>query len=69
MKDITTDLFRIRTSGQVPAVGCLLIAEPFLDEDYFTRAVVSVIDYIPDEGATGVVMNNRTDYQMCDTSL
>ncbi|MDE6207718.1 MAG: YqgE/AlgH family protein [Muribaculaceae bacterium] len=64
MKDITTNLFRIRTSGQVPAVGCLLIAEPFLDEDYFTRAVVSVIDYIPEEGATGVVMNNRTDYHL-----
>ncbi len=64
MKDITTNLFRVKSSSQPPAVGGLLVAEPFIHESYFNHGVVSLIDYVPDEGATGVVMNNRTEYQL-----
>lgn len=64
MKDITTNLFRVKSSSQPPAVGGLLVTEPFMHESYFNHGVVSLIDYVPDEGATGVVMNNRTEYQL-----
>lgn len=62
MKDITTNLFRVKSPSQAPTAGGLLVAEPFMREGYFNHGVVSLIDYVPDEGATGVVMNNRTEY-------
>ena len=49
---------------RVPACGSLLVAEPFLKDKFFRHGVVSVIDYLPREGATGVVMNHRTDYKL-----
>lgn len=64
MKDITTNLFRVKNYTDKPACGALLVAEPFLKESYFNHGVVSLIDYIPSEGATGVVMNNNTDYKL-----
>lgn len=64
MKDITTNIFRVRSTAQRPTVGGLLVAEPFMREGYFNHGVVSLIDYVPDEGATGVVMNNRTEYML-----
>ena len=62
MKDITTNLFQVKSPSQTPTAGGLLVAEPFMREGYFNHGVVSLIDYVPDEGATGVVMNNRTEY-------
>lgn len=64
MKDITTNLFRIKSSYGTPAAGGLLVAEPFMDEGYFNHGVVSLIDYVSDQGATGTVMNNRTEYRL-----
>lgn len=64
MKDITTNLFKVKSPAHRPTCGGLLIAEPFMKESYFNHGVVSIIDYIPDEGATGVVMNNRTEYML-----
>ncbi len=42
------------------------MAEPFLKDNYFSHGVVSLIDYLPEEGATGIVMNNCTDYMLSD---
>lgn len=64
MKDITTNLFRVRSTMSAPSCGTLLVAEPFLKDKFFNHGVVSVIDYMPAEGATGVVMNNRTEYKL-----
>lgn len=62
MKDITSDLFRVRRRAGSPVAGGILVAEPFVKECCFNHAVVSIIDYVSTEGATGVVMNNRTEY-------
>lgn len=62
MKDITANLFRVKSNHCSPAAGTVLVAEPFMKEGYFNHGVVSLIDYVPDEGATGTVMNNRTEY-------
>lgn len=64
MKDITTDLFKVSVTAHRPVCGGLLVAEPFMKEPYFNHGVVSLVDYVPEEGATGVVMNNRTEYML-----
>lgn len=66
MKDITTNLFKVKSTSQIPMAGALLVAEPFMREGCFNHGVVSLIDYMPDEGATGVVMNNRTEYSLSE---
>jgi len=64
MKDITTNLFRVKSEMRAPACGSLLVAEPFLQDRFFRHSVVSVIDYLPRKGATGVVMNHITNYKL-----
>lgn len=64
MKDITTDLFKVNMPTHKPVIGSMLIAEPFMKERYFNHGVVSLVDYVPDEGATGVVLNNRSEYML-----
>ena len=64
MKDITTNLFKVKSKPSIPNCGNLLVAEPFTKEAYFNHGVVSLLDYVPSEGATGVVMNNRTEFML-----
>lgn len=66
MKDITTNLFRVKGETYTPSCSLLLVAQPFMKEAYFNHGVVSLIDYIPSEGATGVVLNNRTEFVLPD---
>ena len=61
MKNIDTSFFRISTEKLPVEVGDLLVAEPFLNEMWFDRAVISVIDHNPEEGTTGVVLNNALE--------
>ena len=58
-------LFNIDLStGVEPAEGRLLVAEPFLREDYFNHAVILLIDYGHGTSAMGTVLNNPTDYTL-----
>ncbi len=67
MKNLANSLFHIVSIDErAPRCGGLLVAEPFLKESYFNHGVVSIIDYAPEEGATGVVMNNRTEYMLSE---
>ncbi|MDE6463991.1 MAG: YqgE/AlgH family protein [Muribaculaceae bacterium] len=66
MKDLATTLFKVATDKRAPHCGGLLVAEPFLRESYFNHSVISIIDYAPSEGATGVVMNKPTGYKLSD---
>ena len=40
MKDITTDLFKVKSSVKTPTAGSMLVAEPFMRESYFNHGVV-----------------------------
>ncbi len=40
-----------------PKAGLLLVSEPFLDSDYFTRSVILICDH-NDKGSFGFVLNN-----------
>lgn len=57
MKYIDTSFFKITTERIPVQSGSLLIAEPFLEESWFNRSVISLIDH-SDEGTTGVVLNH-----------
>lgn len=57
-------IFNLKTIKLPVHEGDLLIAQPFLDEDWFSRAVISVIDYDRKNGATGVVLNNLMTYTL-----
>jgi putative transcriptional regulator len=45
--------------------GKLLIAEPFLDEDYFRRAIIFLCEN-NNEGSFGFVINNFINIKLCD---
>ncbi len=45
--------------------GKLLIAEPFLDEDYFRRAIIYLCEYNT-EGSFGFVINNFINIKLSD---
>lgn len=67
MKDICTSLFaRPATAKTVPSGGSLLVSEPFMEENYFSHSVVSLIDYEPAGGAMGVVLNHKSPSMLSD---
>lgn len=64
MKDLASYLFKVEPVKRDPRPGALLVADPFNDRSLFNHGVMTIIDYDPEEGATGVVMNNRTEYML-----
>lgn len=47
----------------VPKVGQLLIAEPLLNDDHFTRSVILVCEHT-DDGSVGFVLNQKSDINL-----
>lgn len=64
MTDINKALFNIDIQGEIPAAGKLLIAEPFLRDQYFTHSVICLIEYESTGTAMGIVMNRSTNYTL-----
>lgn len=48
-----------------PGKGRVLISEPFLEDDYFTKSVVLLCDH-NEEGSFGFVLNNYIDQSMSE---
>jgi putative transcriptional regulator len=46
-----------------PTNGCVLISDPFLDEDFFRRSVILLCDH-SSEGSFGFVLNNFLDIDL-----
>ncbi len=60
-------LFNINLPTADPHQGSLLVAEPFLKDDYFLHAVICLIDYEgADSPAMGIVLNRQTAYSLQD---
>ncbi|MCI9054603.1 MAG: YqgE/AlgH family protein [Muribaculaceae bacterium] len=57
MKNIKTSFLDISTLKVPVHTGDLLVAQPFLQEEWFNRAVITVIDHSAEEGTTGAVLN------------
>ena len=52
------ELFKIQSNTLSPAIGNVLIAEPFMNDFYFRRSVILIIDH-NEEGSLGVIINKR----------
>jgi putative transcriptional regulator len=55
-------IFSFKASGVKIGKGKLLIAEPFMPDFYFKRAVLLVADYSPIDGSFGLIINKKTEY-------
>ena len=57
-------LFNIDISPGIPRPGSLLVAEPFLREQYFSHAVITLIEYAPGGSAMGIVLTRMTGHPL-----
>jgi putative transcriptional regulator len=53
------DIFKIRHNNSQPEKGNILISEPFLQDAYFQRAVVLLVEHNA-QGSMGFVLNKKT---------
>ena len=49
-------------SDLLPYSGCILVAEPFMQDENFIRSVVLLLEH-DDEGSFGLVLNNPVDLE------
>lgn len=59
------DIFKIKTNNVLPQKGRILIAEPFLPGDYFSRSVVFLVAH-SEKGAVGFILNKKIDFLLHD---
>ena len=52
-----TEIFQVNRSLKDPYTGCLLVSEPCLNEVYFQRSVILLVDHDPLIGSMGLVLN------------
>lgn len=64
MKFKEQHIFKTNTS---PHPGCLLLADPFLDQEHFVRAVILLIEHNQDE-SFGLVLNHPTELHLNDVT-
>lgn len=64
MSGLDKSLSRINMPTGSPKPGALLVAEPFLREEYFNHAVISLIEYDCGGTAMGLVLNKPTGYTL-----
>jgi Putative transcriptional regulator len=55
------NIFKITHNDLLPAQGSLLISEPFIQDSYFQRSVVLLVEHGQD-GSMGFVLNKKTDH-------
>lgn len=55
---IKEELFKIQSNTLNPKIGDVLISEPFMNDYYFRRSAILIIDH-NDEGSLGVIINKR----------
>ena len=59
------ELFKIQSNTLKASIGDVLISEPFLDDFYFRRSAILIVDH-NDEGSFGVVINKRLNIPFND---
>lgn len=55
------NIFTVTHNNVLPAQGNILISEPFLQDMYFQRSVVLLVEH-NSKGSMGFVINKKTDY-------
>jgi putative transcriptional regulator len=66
IQNLDSSIFKINLPTGKPALGSLLVAEPFLREEYFNHGVISLIEYELGKSAMGLVLNKPTGYTLGD---
>ncbi len=65
MDKISSFLFNINiNNNNAPFQGALLVAEPFLNDDYFNHAVICLTDYDDNKSTMGFILNNKTRHNL-----
>lgn len=64
MPDLDSSIFKINHPTGNPVVGSLLVAEPFLREEYFNHGVISLVEYERGKPAMGLVLNKPTGHTL-----
>ena len=59
------DIFKIRHNNLAPEKGKILISEPFLQNSFFQRSVILLIEH-NENGSMGFVVNKKTDLWLND---
>jgi putative transcriptional regulator len=59
------DIFKIQHNDIVPDKGKILISEPFLQDLYFQRSVVLLVNH-GEQGSMGFVVNKKTNFFVND---
>jgi putative transcriptional regulator len=49
--------FEIKSNSLEPGSGKILVSEPLLQDNYFSRSVILLIEHNEDEGSVGVILN------------
>ncbi len=57
MKTDINKIFNIKSNNVRPQKGKVLISEPFAADSIFRRSVVLLVEYSPEEGALGFILN------------
>lgn len=60
---IYKNIFQITHNDLLPGQGSILISEPFLQDAYFQRSVVLLVEHT-EEGSMGFVLNKKTELQV-----
>lgn len=58
MNPSDTDIYKIKSNGELPAQGKILISEPFMVDKIFSRSVVLLIDHTS-QGSMGLILNKQ----------
>jgi putative transcriptional regulator len=53
--------FAIKGNNAAPTSGSILVSEPLLQDSYFGRSVVLLIEHSQNEGSVGVILNKPLD--------
>ncbi len=54
------NIFKISHNDLQPKPGRLLISEPFLQDNYFQRSVILLVEHTADNGSLGFILNKKT---------
>lgn len=63
--DLKEILFSFRSSSP-PHMGSMLISEPLLDDNYFGRSAILVLDETAEDGHFGLILNKPTQMTLKD---
>ena len=55
-----SDIFKITHNNVIPEKGHILISEPFLQDAYFQRSVVLLVEH-DSKGSMGFVLNKKLE--------